>query len=67
MAYGKYMQRLDADLIKRKDIILADAQRLGIKPVSMEKMCKTVGRNHDVSDGIILLRYLHAQVHNLKK
>ena len=67
MAYGKYQQKLDNLLIQRKDKILANAKKYDIKLPSMEKMRKTVGRNQDVSDGIIILRYINAQMHIFKR
>ena len=67
MAYDKYQQKLDRLLVQRKDDILADAKNYGIKIPSMDKMRKSNGRRHDVSDGIVILRYLNAQIHNLKR
>lgn len=65
---GKYQDKLDKMMLDRKEETLALAKRLDIRIPSMEKMRKLCSRGQaDVSDELILLRYLTGQINNLKR
>ncbi|WP_302367843.1 hypothetical protein [Brachyspira aalborgi] len=65
---GKYQDKLDKMMLARKDETLALAKELGINVPSMEKMRKLCSRGQtNVSDELILLRYLTGHINNLKR
>ena len=65
---GKYQDKLDKMMLARKDETLSLAKELGINIPSMEKMRKLCSRGQtNVSDEIILLRYLTGHINNLKR
>ena len=65
---GKYQDKLDKMILARKDETLSLAKELGINIPSMEKMRKLCSRGQtNVSDELILLRYLTGHINNLKR
>ncbi|WP_288521723.1 hypothetical protein [uncultured Brachyspira sp.] len=65
---GKYQDKLDKMMLARKDETLALAKELGINIPSMEKMRKLCSRGQtNVSDELILLRYITGHINNLKR
>lgn len=65
---GKYQDKLNKMMLARKDETLALAKELGINVPSMEKMRKLCSRGQmNVSDELILLRYLTGHINNLKR
>lgn len=65
---GKYQDKLDKMMLARKDETLSLAKELGINIPSMEKMRKLCSRGQtNVSDELILLRYLTGQINNFKR
>lgn len=65
---GKYQDKLDKMMLARKDETLALVKELGIRAPSMEKMRKLCSRGQtNVSDELILLRYLTGHINNLKR
>ncbi len=65
---GKYQDKLDKMMMARKDETLSLAKELGINIPSMEKMRKLCSRGQtNVSDELILLRYLTGHINNLKR
>lgn len=65
---GKYQDKLDKMMLARKDETLSLAKELGINIPSMEKMRKLCSRGQtNVSDELILLRYLTGHINNLKR
>lgn len=65
---GKYQDKLDKMMLARKNDTVALAKELGIKVPPMEKMRKLCSRGQmNVSDELILLRYLTGHINNLKR
>lgn len=65
---GKYQDKLDKMMLARKDETLSLAKELGINIPSMEKMRKLCSRGQtNVSDELILLRYITGHINNLKR
>lgn len=65
---GKYQDKLDKMMLARKDETLSLAKELSINIPSMEKMRKLCSRGQtNVSDELILLRYLTVHINNLKR
>ena len=65
---GRYQDKLDKMMLDRKEDTLTTAKRLNISIPSMEKMRKLCSRGQaNVSDELILLRYLTGQINNFKR
>lgn len=67
MAYDNGRKKRDERLLQKKDELLACIERYDIRLPSMEKMRQLVGQHHDVTDDIILLRYINAWMYNIKR
>lgn len=67
MAYDNGRKKRDERLLQNKDELLSCIERYDIRLPSMEKMRQLVGQHHDVTDDIILLRYINAWMYNIKR
>lgn len=67
MAYDNGRKKLDERLLQKKDELLSCIERYDIRLPSMEKMRQLVGQHHDVTDDIIILRYINAWMYNIKR
>ena len=67
MAYDNGRKKRDERLLQNKDELLSCIERYDIRLPSIEKMRQLVGQHHDVTDDIILLRYINAWMYNIKR